>query len=142
MNVLCKIKNLLVPCSNSHSGSACRYNFGKASTLGGARGATTDATPIPIGEYAAYITRASVDTYTEAVFYKGAQKWYQALDLEIINSLKETLYTGISTKGSTNTLRLNVGNALAAVTHAVHFFSCFDVILEFDYANQIINVIQ
>ena len=128
--------------SNSHSGSANRYNFGKASTLGGASGASTDATPILIGEYAAYITRATGDTYLEAVFYKSAQKWYQALDLEIINSLKETLYTGISTKGSTNTLRLNVGNALAAVTHAVHFFSCFDVILEFDYANQIINVIQ
>jgi len=69
-------------------------------------------------------------------------KWYQAVDLEIINNLKETLYTGISTKGSTNTLRLNIQRDLAAKSHAVHFYSCFDVILEFDYLNQTINVIQ
>ena len=50
-----------------------------------------------------------------------ANKWYQALDLVIINSLKETLYTGISTKGSTNTLRLNIGLALEPQPHAVHF---------------------
>ena len=82
--------------------------------------------------------------YADFLVDATANKWYQALDLEIINSLKETLYTGISTKGSTNTLRLNIKNGLSstATSHAVHFFSCFDIILEFDYANQIINVIQ
>ena len=81
-------------------------------------------------------------SYAGFLLDANANKWYQALDLKIINSLKETLYTGISTKGSTNTLRLNVGRALAAASHAVHFYSWFDVILEFDYANQVINVIQ
>jgi hypothetical protein len=112
--------------STSHCGSATKLNFAKASTIG--------------GEYTAYNLKPS--SYAGFFVDANANKWYQALDLEIINSLKETLYTGISTKGSTNTLRLNVGRQLAAQTHAVHFYSCFDVILEFDYANQIINVIQ
>jgi hypothetical protein len=113
--------------STSHCGSATRINFSKASTVG--------------GEYAAYTTKPTdFAGYSSA---NAANKWYQCLDLEIINSLKETLYTGISTKGSTNTLRLNIGpRSLAAFTHAVHFYSCFDVILEFDYLNQTINVIQ
>jgi hypothetical protein len=132
--------------STSHSGSSNRYTFAKASTIGGGKGFASDGATPPvltaIGEYAPYVPRSAVDTYAKATTVKNAHKWYQALDLEIINSLKDTLYTGISTKGSTNTLRLNVGQTLAAVSHAVHFFSCFDVILEFDYANQMINVIQ
>ncbi len=86
-------------------------------------------------------TQAATATIANTVILSHS-KWYQALDLEIINSLKETLYTGISTNRSTNTLRLNVGRTLAAQPHAIHFYSCFDVILEFDYANEMINVIQ
>ena len=112
--------------STSHCGSATKYNFAKASTTG--------------GEYLGYDIKPT--TLAGYLVDSTANKWYQALDLEIINSLKETLYTGISTKGSTNTLRLNVTRTLAAQAHAVHFYSCFDVILEFDYANQMINVIQ
>ena len=89
-----------------------------------------------------YSLRTDINTLDKCRTLRNANKWYQALDLEIINSLKETLYTGISTKGSTNALRLNIAQPYAAVTHAVNFFFCFDVILEFDYANQIINVIQ
>ena len=112
--------------STSHCGSATKLNFAKASTAG--------------GEYLAFNPKPGA--YADFLVDATANKWYQALDLEIINSLKETLYTGISTKGSTNTLRLNIGRQLAAQTHAVHFFSCFDIILEFDYVNQIVNVIQ
>ena len=86
--------------------------------------------------------RSDVNTLDKCRTIRNANKWYQALDLEIINNLKESLYTGISTKGSTNTLRLNIKTDLAAATHNVHFFSCFDIIIEFDYANQIVNVIQ
>ena len=89
-----------------------------------------------------YSLTTDMNTLDKCRLLRNANKWYQALDLEIINSLKETLYTGISTKGSTNTLRLNVSRALAAQSHAVHFYSCFDVILEFDYANEMINVVQ
>jgi hypothetical protein len=126
--------------STSHCGNATKFNFARASTIGGSRGFTgTSPNQVSLGEYGAYLQKpASISDFDNL----NSNKWYQALDLEIINSLKETLYTGISTKGSTNTLRLNVGQPLAAVTHAVHFYSCFDVILEFDYANQMINVIQ
>jgi hypothetical protein len=114
--------------STSHCGSASKREFARASTAD--------------GEYLAYTpTQGSTVTIPNTVILPHS-KWYQALDLEIINSLKETLYTGISTKGSTNTLRLNVGRPLAAQPHAIHFYSCFDVILEFDYANEMINVIQ
>ena len=112
--------------STSHCGSATKLNFAKASTADGEYGSYTK---LP-GSYAGFLVDAN------------ANKWYQCLDLEIINSLKETLYTGISTKGSTNTLRLNTSRNLAAFSHSIHFFSCFDVILKFDYANQMINVIQ
>ena len=112
--------------STGHSGSITKYNFAKASTTS--------------GEYASYTTKP--DNMTGYINDSNANKWYQVLDLEIINNLKETLYTGISTKGSTNTLRLNISRQLSAFTHAVHFYSCFDVILEFDYINQVINVIQ
>ena len=118
--------------SSSNSGSAARFVFSKASTL------STSVTSSG-SEYYAYSTKpADYASIATAV----ANKWYQALDLEIINNLKETLYTGISTKGSTNTLRLNIQRALKDQTHAIHFYSCFDVILEFDYLNQTINVIQ
>ena len=114
--------------STSHSGSASKREFARASTAD--------------GEYLAYTpTQTATKTIAETTALPH-NKWYQALDLEITNSLKETLYTGISTKGSTNTLRLNIKTDLAAQPHAVHFFSCFDVIIEFDYANQLINVIQ
>jgi hypothetical protein len=113
--------------STSHCGSASKKEFARAITVD--------------GEYLLY-TPAQLPTYTLVnTLLLPSNKWYQVLDLEIINSLKETLYTGISTKGSTNTLRLNIGRAIATAC-PVHFFSCFDVILEFDYLNQTINVIQ
>ena len=67
--------------STSHCGSASKYNFAKASTAS--------------GEYFAY--NAKPTTYANNLVDSNAHKCYQALDLEIINSLKETLYTGIST---------------------------------------------
>ena len=126
--------------SSNHSGSICKANFIKASTASTAVGGT--------GEYIAYnikpVKCAGTDAalYAAWALYSNANKWYQVLDLEIINNLKETLYTGISTKGSTNTLRLNIDRPLSNATHAIHFYSCFDIILEFDYTNQVINVIQ
>lgn len=126
--------------STSHCGSATKFNFSRASTIGGSKGFTgTAPNLVSLGEYGAYLVKPTLLSDFDNL---NSNKWYQALDLEIVNSLKETLYTGISTKGSTNTLRLNVGQPLSAFTHAVNFYSCFDVILEFDYANQTINVIQ
>jgi hypothetical protein len=112
--------------STGHCGSATKSNFAKASTAS--------------GEYLAFTAKPADFNGFKAD--ANANKWYQALDLEIINGMKETLYNGISTKGSTNTLRLNVSRQLANASHAVHFYSHFDTILEFDYTNGVINVIQ
>ena len=110
--------------STSHSGSAKVEDFGRSSTA--------------YELYQPYVQKPALAAYTSS----SSNKWYQALDLEIINNENSVLFNGISTKGSTNTLRLNVGFPLATQPHAVHFFSNFDVILEFDYLNQTINVIQ
>jgi hypothetical protein len=118
--------------SSLNSGSSARYVFSKASTVSTTAGSSGS-------EYYAFSTKPAD---AAGLLITTANKWYQALDLEVINNLKETLYTGISTKGSTNTLRLNIQRPLAAVSHAIHFYSCFDIILEFDYLNQTINVIQ
>ncbi len=127
----------------SHCGSATKFNFAKASTIGGSAGFTgTSPNQVSLGEYGAYSNSTAINTYALCTNNSSANKWYQALDLEIINSLKDTLFTGISTKGSTNTLRLNIGQPLAAQTHQITYFSCFDVILEFDYANQIVTIVQ
>ena len=114
--------------STSHCGSATKKEFARASTAA--------------DEYLAYSPTQSATTTVANTLLLPSSKWYQMLDLEIINNLKDNLYTGISTKGSTNTLRLNTSRDLSNFSHSIHFFSCFDVIIEFDYANQMINVIQ
>ena len=113
--------------STSASGSAIRDNFSKSSTA-------YDF------DYSSFTTKQNSLTTTTAPI--NAYKWYQMLDVEVINNNKDSLYTGVSTRGSSNTLRLNINNQLAAVEHKIHFFSHFDVVLEFDYINQVINVIS
>lgn len=108
--------------SSGHSGSSTRTQFGVASTVG--------------GEYAAYDSSADLASLD---IFKGAttlsNKWFACLDLEVINQLKLNLYSGISTRGSSNILRLNIGRPLANVTHSIHMYACYDVVLNFDYAN-------
>ncbi len=45
-----------------------------------------------------------------------ANKFYQAIDLEKVNS-SDSSYTGISINGSSSFIRLNIGTALPAVVH-------------------------
>lgn len=106
--------------STGHSGSAVRSQFAKGSTAYN-------------GEYSAFVTNAATqaDVETEA----NQNKFICALDLELINQSKTGLYSGISSRGSTNTLRLNIGTQLAAVSHAVHMFASYDVQLNFDWRN-------
>ena len=56
--------------STSHCGSATKLNFAKASSAG--------------GEYFAY--NAKPGTYANFLVDANVNKWYQCLDLEIINS--------------------------------------------------------
>ena len=71
--------------SSFNSGSASKPVFSKASTV------STSATSSG-SEYFAY---SKIPADYAGVATGVANKWYQALDLEIINNLKETLYTGI-----------------------------------------------
>lgn len=108
--------------SSQHSGSLSRTEFNTASTA-----------------YNNYYR-----PYNNAVanIASRASKWYQCLDLETINSNKESLYSGISTNGTTSTLRLNIGSQLANVVHNVHYWSCQDVMVVMDMVSGITSVIQ
>lgn len=108
--------------SSQHSGNQQRLQFNTASTA-----------------YNSY-HRAYNNTY--ANIEERASKWYQCLDLETINSNKESLYSGISTNGTTSTLRLTINTALAGTAHNVLYWSCQDVMVVMDMVSGITSVIQ
>lgn len=96
--------------------------------------------------------RRAVNAFGEYIAFKGAlagapdwdtdaNKFYNALDLESINNLKDALFSGISTREGTHTLRLNVSQALGSAV-AIHYFSHFDVIVDWDYVNRVVSVRQ
>lgn len=114
--------------SAGHSGSAVKGNFGKASTVGGSAGINA------VNDYVAY-TAGIPATAPLVEASTASNKFRCALDLEMINQSKTGLYTGISTRGSTNTLRLNIGATLANQVHTIHMFSGYDVQLTFDWRN-------
>ena len=105
--------------AGSHNGSCNRSNMNKASTAG--------------GEYVDYETDATVPFANR---YNESNKFYCFLDLEVLNQLKQNLYSGISTRSNSNLLRLNIERATkAAVTNNIHMYACYDVVLNFDYVN-------
>lgn len=107
--------------STQHSGVASRVQFNVASSA-----------------YNRY-HRAYNNTFGS--IEEKASKWYQCLDLEVINSNKESLYSGISTNGTSATIRLNIDTNLANVTHNVHYWSCQDVMVVMDMVSGITNVV-
>lgn len=108
--------------SNSHSGCATVNEFCVASAAN--------------GNYKAFnATAGNVNVQ--------ANKWYQCLDLETINSNKDSLYNGIMTNGTTSTIRLNQGStALANTSHAIYYWSCHDVLVVMDMVGGITSIIQ
>lgn len=118
--------------SASHSGCLTRENFVVADTA--------------FGEYVKYQTNALADTPKAAEIFSTSNdtysnKFYNVLDLELINNLKDALYSGINTQDGTHTFRLNIDTVLSA-DHTIHIFSKFDVVLDFDYLNGNVRVIQ
>ncbi len=107
--------------SPSHSGGATRTEFNTASTA-----------------YNLYYR-----PYNNLVsnLESRANKWYQCLDLETMNSNKESLYSGISTNGTTSTLRLNISSQITNVVHNVHYWSCQDVMIVMDMNAGITSVV-
>lgn len=106
--------------SSSHSGSATRGEFNTAST--------------------AYNNYHRPYNTAVANATQRANKWYQCLDLESINSNKESLYSGIATTGLASTIRLNIASTLAAQVHNIHYWSCHDVLVVMDMATGIVSV--
>lgn len=114
--------------STSHSGSITRSSFLKSAAANGEYSAFTGTTTIANARTPAY-----------------ANKWYGCIDFELINNFKDSLYSGIRTRDGTHNFRLNIvqagGNNLP-VAMTVHYYSKFDVIMEFDYINSVVNIIQ
>lgn len=113
--------------SASHSGAATRTEFNTASN-------------ILNGGVVTYRYHRNYNTTVNNLEAR-ANKWYQCLDLETINSNKESLYSGISTNGTTSTLRLNIANQLANTVHNIHYWSCQDVMVVMDMASGITSVV-
>ena len=61
----------------------------------------------------------------------GGNKFYLAIDTEIINTNKSSLYNGIQT-GVNSNIRVNVGTALDNA-YICFYWCCYDVLLEFDF---------
>lgn len=107
--------------SSQHSGNQQRLQFNVGSTA-----------------YNNY-HRAYNNTYDQ--IEEKASKWFQCLDLETINSNKESLYSGISTNSTTSTIRLNIGTTLANTSHNLHYWSCQDIMVVMDMTTGITNVV-
>jgi len=113
--------------STAHCGSCDRSNMTKCS-LPVANSKFTS-------EYTAY-TATQPTTLANLLSEANSNKYYCSIDLELINQLKNTLYSGISTKGSTNLLRLTIGEPLEAQVHNVTYYSVYDAVITFDWNNQ------
>jgi hypothetical protein len=111
--------------STNHCGSCDRGSMAKCSAVVAGSKYTS--------EYKAY-TQALPNT-TQMLNSVYANKFYNSLDLELINQLKNTLYSGISTKGASNLMRISVAEELAAVVHNITFYSVYDAVITFDWQN-------
>jgi hypothetical protein len=112
--------------SSVYNSNTSRASYAVSSTLG-------------FGDYSVYRIK---QTLANTKLRSLANQWSAFLDLEVINQLKNSLYSGISTKGSSNVLRIQTNSALAAQVHTINFFSHFDCIIEFDYKQGAVNVIM
>ena len=112
--------------STNHCGSCDRSNMSKCSLPAAGSKYT--------GEFIAY-THAKPATFANMIGADNSNKYYCSLDLELINQLKNTLYSGISTKGASNLLRVTVAETLAAHVHNITFYSVYDAVITFDWMN-------
>lgn len=89
------------------------------------------------GVYAAFNATASA-----AALAASPNSWYFVLDLESLSAHKDTMYNGVNTTGSSaNYIRVDIATALAATPHTLSYFSCHDVLLNFDLVSGIVSTI-
>ena len=111
--------------STNHCGSMNRSSFAKCSAPVAGSKFTSE-----FGEYV-----NAKPTIANMITSENSSKYYCSLDLELINQLKNTLYSGISTKGASNLLRLTIAETLANVVHNITFYSVYDAVITFDWIN-------
>jgi hypothetical protein len=112
--------------STNHCGSMNRGSFAKCSLPAAGSKFTS--------EFTAYVDAKPI--IASMLLSENSNKYYNSLDLELINQLKNNLYSGISTKGASNLLRLTVAETLANVVHNISFYSVYDSVITFDFVNQ------
>ena len=74
-----------------------------------------------------------------AALLAGGNKFYLAIDTEIINTNKDSLYNGIQT-GVNSNIRLNIQNSMTASV-ICYYWCCYDVLLEMDFLSGITRAI-
>ena len=65
----------------------------------------------------------------------GGNKFYLAIDTEIINTNKNTLYNGIPT-GVNSNIRVNIADPLSEA-YICYYWACYDILLEMDFTTGI-----
>jgi hypothetical protein len=92
-----------------------------------------------------FLRRDTADSYylapirTPASLLQYGNKFYLAIDTELINTNKNSLYNGIPT-GLNSVLRLNIATALTYAT-TCQFWACYDSLIEFDFVNGLTRTI-
>jgi hypothetical protein len=84
--------------------------------------------------FSAYLTYGALGARDLADMIPISNRAFFCLDLESINGSKNQVFNGVSTSGSgtSSVIRLEVGAALAANVHNVHYFSVYDCLIKFD----------
>jgi hypothetical protein len=117
--------------STGHCGSVDRPSMAKCSKKGTGANATKYTQ-----EYSNFTSaKPTLQNSTGVSASTYSNKFYNSLDVEIINQLKNNLYSGISTKGTSNLFRINVGEVLEAKDHTITFYSVYDAVLTYDWVN-------
>ena len=107
--------------SNSHGGSMGKMEFCRRTTGS--------------NNYYATVDNSAVTNYQTA-----ANKFYLAIDTELVNYDSDSLYSGIA-MGVNSNFRLNIGDTATAKLCTLMSWFCYDAIIEFDLVNQITSVI-
>ena len=68
-----------------------------------------------------------------------SNQFYLAIDTEIINTNKDSLYNGIQT-GVNSNIRLNIADTLSTAM-TCYYWCCYDVLLEMDFVSGITRAI-
>jgi hypothetical protein len=112
--------------SNSHSGCMGKMEFCRRTTGSN-------------NYYGALVTGAAADAdYGQII--TASNKFYMAIDTELINFDSDSLYSGIP-MGVNSNFRVNIGGLTTTSVCTPMFWFCYDSIIEFDLINSINSVI-